>query len=427
MTPRRVLATHPDFRKVWLSGAISDVGTWMQLMTVGTLVATRTGSAFQTGLVAAATFSPQLISSPVGGVLADRYDRRKILMGILTLQAIAAVFLTIAVAQGAGSGVLTLIVFGQGIVGSLANPVAASMTPDLVTRPALLAAASLGSVSWNSGRILGPMIATLLIKSIGATWCIAANALSFVVLLYALSTVRQNFPPHATDIDDTVTQRVKQGLRSLRQTRTALFAYQVCVVSQFTISPLIGMMPIFAKKVLRGDSTTVSALFVSFGIGSLIGSLFVTTLVARIGRPRVAFGLLAMGTLGTFALSQVHTTWIAVTLLAPIGASFIGGFVTVHSVIPRDSPPAERGRIASIFSASVGTAYSIGVLWMGAVADASSLSMAFLIGACVGLAILGVSVVVWNRQWRSLGIGDGASQRAINRGLTGLGEIPHTI
>ena len=417
MSPGRVLASNRDFRKVWVSGAVSDVGTWMQLMTVSTLIASRTGSALQTGLVAIATFSPQLVSSPIGGVLADRYDRRKVLMTILTLQAIAATFLAIAVAGSAGSATLTMIVFAQGVVGSLANPVTASMLPDLVDRDALLGAASLGSVSWNAGRIAGPMLATVLIQTVGATWCIAANALSFAVLLVTLGTVRRSFAPHATDMDDSVAKRVRQGVRSLRSTRTALFAYQICIVSQISIAPLIGMVPILATKVLDGDSRTVSALFISFGIGSLIGSLAVTTVVARIGRPRAGFGLLTCGAAFTVALSQVHATWLAVLLVAPLGATYIGGFVTVHSVIPRDSPATERGRIASIFSASVGAAYSLGVLWMGALADATSLHAALAVAGCVGLSALGVSVVAFNRHWRSLGSGDMASRRALDRGL----------
>ncbi len=420
MSPGQVIRTNKDFRKVWICGAVSDIGTWMQLMTVGTLVASRTGSALQTGLVAAATFAPQLISAPVGGVLADRYDRRHVLMTILALQTVAAALLTFAVAQRVGPGVLTLVVFGQGIVGSLANPVAASMTPDLVSKEALLGAASLGSVSWNSGRIVGPMLATLLIGGVGPTWCIAANAASFAFLFLALATVHRSFAPHATDLDDSVINRVRQGVRSLRQTRTALFAYQVCIASQISIAPLIGMVPILATETLGGDSGTVSALFISFGVGSLLGSLAVTSIVARIGRPRAGFGLLSVGALLTLALSQVTSTTAAVLVVAPLGACYIGGFVTVHSVIPRDSPPAERGRIASIFSASVGTAYSLGVLWMGALADATSLHVALAAAAIAALVMLGISVIAVNRQWRSLGLGDMASQRALDRGLATL-------
>lgn len=417
MTPWRVLGAYRDFRKVWISSVVSDIGTWMQLMTVSALIASRTGSALQTALVAAATFSPQLVSAPIGGVLADRYDRRKLQMLVLAMQGIAATGLAFAVAAGANSSVLTLLVFGQGIVGSMYNPIAAAMMPDLVPKHALLGAASLGSVSWNSGRIIGPMLATVLIQSVGAAWCVAANAASFAILLLALSTLGRDFPPHATDLTDTVLTRVKQGVRALRKTRSALFAYQICVGTQFCIAPVIGMLPIFATKVLHGDSKTVSALFISFGVGSLIGSLMVTSIVARIGRPRAAVGLLSCGALLLLVLSQVRSTPLAVLVAAPLGASFISGFVTVNSVIPRDSPAAERGRISSIFSATVGSAYSTGVIWMGALADAVNLHVALASGAIAALFFLGLSIVFVNRQWRSLGTGDLPSQRALDRGL----------
>ena len=161
---------------MWVANVVSDVGTWMQLVTVATLVAAKTGSALQTGLVAVATFAPQALTSPIAGVLADRYERRRLYLIVLAAQAVGAAGLAVAVGTGAGPGMLTLIVLGQGLIGSMANPVAAAILPELVPKTELLAAASLSSVSWNSGRIIGPMLAALSVSAIGPTWSIVANA-----------------------------------------------------------------------------------------------------------------------------------------------------------------------------------------------------------------------------------------------------------
>lgn len=419
LRPFAVLRRFPDYRRTWTANMVSDLGTWIQLTVVTTLIARQTGSALRTGLIAAATFGPQLISAPIGGLLADRYERKRILMCILGLQTIAAGILATAIASGQPTSVLTLIVLAQGIIGSAFNPVASSIIPELVPREGILAASSLGSVAWNSGRIAGPIIATLLARATSPAWCIAANALSFAILFLSYATLPRRFPPAALDVGDSLLRRAKAGVRALRATRTALFAYQMCLITQFTVAPMIGLIPIFATKVLRGDSSTVSALYASFGIGSLIGSLSTAAIVAAIGRPRTAVAMLGTGAVLLIVLAQTRSTGMAVLVSAPLGATFIGGFVTLNSVIPRDSPAAERGRIASIFSATVGATYGFGVIWMGALADASSVGTAFTVGAAAAAGLLGLSTIFFWQRWSAIGSGDPASRRAIARGLSG--------
>ena len=416
LSPWDVLTQNRDYRRVWVANVVSDIGTWMQLLAVSTLVASRTGSAFRTALVAAATFAPQLVSAPIGGVLADRYDRRKLYVGILGLQTISASVLMFAVAGSARSGVLTLIVLAQGIVGSMANPVFAAMTPQLVGPNAILASASLGSVSWNAGRITGPILATLIIEAFGPTWCIAGNAVSYTVLLVSLATLRRRFPAEATDHGDSVLTRVRQGVRALRETKSALFAYRVCIALQISMAPIVGMIPIYATKVLHGNSRIVSALYVSVGVGSLLGSVAVTAMVTHLGRARAAVALFACAASLLLVLSMVTSTLAAVIVAAPLGAAFISGFVVVHSVIMRDSPAAERGRIASIFSASIGGCYGVGVIWMGLVADAFSVPVALRIGAIAALIFLALSIGFASRQWRSIGKGDVPLRRGVISG-----------
>jgi MFS family permease len=400
---------------MWLANVVSDIGTWMQLVTIGTLVASRTGSALQTGLVAVATFAPQAVAAPIGGTLADRYDRRKLLLMVLAGQTVAATALALAVSAKFGSGALTGIVLIQGIVGSASNPIAAAMLPDLVPRDALLAASSLQSVSWNSGRILGPILASVTVGLIGPSWSIAANAVSFAVLFVAVGLLRKPFLPTATDAGDGVLKRLRQGVRALRATKSALFAWQMSIVPQLLLAPIIGLAPIIATKSLGGDRGTASALLVSMGAGSIVGSLAVSSLVTIFGRARSAIGLLAMACALTIAFAQQTRLGPAAVCIALLGMCFIGGHVTISSVIPRDSPPGERGRIASIYSASLGTCYGLGVSWMGAVGDATNLHLALTIGGVAAAVFLAATLALLPARWRLLAGSDPMARRAIVR------------
>ena len=173
---------HRAVRLLLGASVVSDIGTWVQLIVVGSLVAADTGSAVQTGLVALATFMPQGIAAPVGGLLADRFDRRKVFASALLGQ--AAVTCALAVALGFGvrtPGVLTLLILLSSAAGSLGAPSQAAMQPDLVPAEELLAMISLGVYSWNAGRIIGPLLGSVLVITVGPAWTIGFNAFTHVM------------------------------------------------------------------------------------------------------------------------------------------------------------------------------------------------------------------------------------------------------
>jgi MFS family permease len=216
--PLRVLR-HRDYRRMWIGFVVSDIGTWMQLITVSSLIASRTGSALKSGLVSAVTFAPQLISSPIAGVLADRLERRKMFLVILLCQTIGALGLALAIANGQSAAVLTCIVLAQGLIGSMANPVVSAILPELVPADELLSAASLGSISWNSGRIVGPIFSAALMAAVGPTWSVLGNALSFALLFWVVLSIKRTFQPAATDGADGFLIRMRTGLEFLLKPR----------------------------------------------------------------------------------------------------------------------------------------------------------------------------------------------------------------
>ncbi|MGZ7036191.1 MAG: MFS transporter, partial [Ilumatobacteraceae bacterium] len=179
---------------------MSDVGTWVQLIVVGSLIAASTGSAIQTGLVALATFTPQALASPVGGLLADRFDRRKVFATALMVQAVVTAVLAVTLGLGIRTpAVLILLILLASAAGATGAPAYAAMLPDLVPPEEFLAMVSLGVYSWNSGRIIGPLLGTALVLTIGPAWTIGFNAASFVVLAAAVALVRRSFRPARSD------------------------------------------------------------------------------------------------------------------------------------------------------------------------------------------------------------------------------------
>ena len=196
---------------IWGAGVISDAGTWIQLVVVGSLVAANTGSALQTGLIALATFMPQGIAAPVGGLLADRFDRSRVFVGGLAGQALFTTGLAILLGLGVRTPiVLAALIMCASAMGSIGGPAYAAMLPDLVPPEELMAMSSLGIYSWNAGRIVGPLVGTVLAESAGPAWTVAINAATFAGLALAVLALRRRFIPHDTE-PGSIRVRLVQG------------------------------------------------------------------------------------------------------------------------------------------------------------------------------------------------------------------------
>ena len=260
------------------------------------------------------------------------------------------------------------------------------------------------------------MLAALSVTAIGPTWSIVANAVSFVFLFVSIASIRRKLFPAAGNGAGFIT-RLRGGASAIYRSKPSLFAFSMAVSTQFVIAPFIGLVPFYARQVLGGGQNDASILYVAVGLGALCGSLALPWLVGRVGRPRTAVALLSLAIIALAIVANVHGRVGAVIGLGLLGGLYIPGFVGLSSVLPRDARPEERGRVASLFSASTGAAYSSGVVWMGALADRTSIRVSFTLGASVGAVLLGISVVAANRHWRSVGRGDPASVRAMHRGL----------
>ncbi len=372
----------PVFALFWLAGLISDAGTWMQLLTIGTLVESHNKSALAVGLVAAATFAPQGLVSPIGGLLADRFDRRRLFLLFLSAQTMFTFVLAVALANGQRNpAILSAIVLLQSASGALGAPSLQAVLPDLVPREDLLAASSLGLLAWNTGRIVGPLLAGLLsLVGVGPAWAVAANGVSFLVLAVAVGVVRRKFAP-AHEVTQSWGRELRDGFNALRRTPGCRFATLFLVFLHFTVIPFMGLIPHMAVEVLHQRKEFASILAATQGLGAIVGALTITPLVFQFGRAfmlRVVSGLLATGSVIYVTSTQ---SWQALVGISLLGMGCAMTFSMLGGINQRDAPAAKRGRILSLYTAAAGSTYGLGIFFFGTLTDRFGIRPAFLVGA----------------------------------------------
>ncbi len=390
---------HRAVRLLWGAAVVSDVGTWVQLIVVGSLVAASTGSAIQTGLVALATFTPQALASPVGGLLADRFDRRKVFATALMVQALVTAVLAVTLGLGVRTpAILILLILLASAAGAMGAPAYAAMLPNLVPPEEFLAMVSLGVYSWNSGRIIGPLLGTALVLTVGPAWTIGFNAASFVVLATAVTLVRRSFRPEHSD--GSITDRLVGGLRTARTTPGCWHGIALLVLFNLTIVPFMGLIPIYARSEYHGGTGLAGMVASAQGIGAIIGGVTVTVLAHRHPRSLLIGRLIMMSALGLGLYAAAPSPVWVVCASGLLGGAAAGLYISSSTIIQRDSPEGSRGRVMSIMQSAQGVSYGIGLLFIGSIGDATNLHLAFGVGAVLLLAGFGL-LTLRSRHWRS--------------------------
>jgi MFS family permease len=386
---------HRNFALVWSAALLSNVGSWMQTVAVGVLVTARTGEAGWTGLVAAAAFLPIGLLSPLGGVLADRLDRRRWLCVTTVGETAFAVALTVLVATGhASPAVVTMLVFGGGAMAAIGFPAYQAMLPDLVPRPELASAISLSSAQFNLGRVIGPVLAGLAIVVGGYSWAFAINAVSFVAVLVALCVLRLR-PTVPGAAGETLRRRLAEGAQATAASPAARLAVLLISVVALTASPFIALVPAVALKLYASQATGTTVLITAQGVGAVLGALALTPLVRRFGRRTVLLADLVVVCAALVAYGLAPDLVAAAAALLVVGASYIGVLTGCNTIIQLHAPPALRGRMLGIYMMALGILYPVGALAQGAIADVVGLRAVIVTGA-VTLLVVAVGLL---RRW----------------------------
>jgi MFS family permease len=345
----------------------------MQKYAQSLLVYDLTQSKFFLGLDDFLSQLPILLFMLIGGVIADRHDRRLLLTGSQYVQAFSAFMLALLVWTGHISvWFIFALSFISGCGQAFGGPAYQSLIPSLVPRRDLPNAIALNSSQFNLSRVLGPSTAFAVLATIGTAWCFTLNGISFFFVVLALSAL--HLPAHVPSTERrALGEELRSGLHYVRDNRLMLTLTILVAVSTFLAMPILTMLPAFATEVLTGGSTThearLSMLMASQGLGAILGALLIGSIDTsrHMGRlllgVQVGLGLLIAG----FATSTSLPLSMALLFLG--GILFMALFSLSFSLVQLTVPDGLRGRVVSIYMVALRGGGPIGGLVAGALAD----------------------------------------------------------
>jgi predicted MFS family arabinose efflux permease len=353
-----------DFRLMWFGACTSSIGTWMQIVAQGWLIYRLSHSAFLLALDQFLGGIPIFLFSLIGGVVADRLERRKILLGSQWVQMSTAGLLTILVATGTVHvWHILCLSFISGLAQSFGGPAYQALIPTLVDREDMPNAIALNSIQFNVAVMVGPALAGQALAKLGESWCFGLNALSFLAPIISLSIINARFLPVKTT--ETMFNSLKQGIQFARR-QTSMEALIVLAFCMTALGmPMRTYIPVFVKDIFHRGPQTYGNLLSLMGLGSIVGSLTIAGLgnIKRKGSiALVALMCLGAGISG-FAISKSVPASGAILVL--VGASMMAVFATVNSLVQLITTNEMRGRVMSVYNVAFRGGMPMGNLLSG--------------------------------------------------------------
>src|SRR5579862_4166757 len=338
-----------DFRLMWIGACTSSIGTWMQIVAQGWLIYRLSHSPFLLALDQFLGGIPIFLFSLIGGVVADRTERRKILLMSQYVQMASATLLTFLVATGTVHvwQILSLSCV-NGFAQAFGGPAYSALIPTLVDRDDMPNAIALNSIQFNLAVTIGPALAGITLARLGERWCFGLNALSFLAPIISLSMIVSRFFPEKST--ESMLTSLKQGIHFVWK-QGAMVALIVLAFSMTFLSmPMRTYIPVFVKDIFHRGPETYGNLLSLMGVGSICGSLGVAGL-GNIGKKgRFALSMLIFLGLGIAGFSLSKSLPLSYSMLLLVGASMMAVFATVTSLVQLIITNEMRGRVMSVYN-----------------------------------------------------------------------------
>jgi MFS family permease len=372
----------------FLGQIVSNSGTWLQNVAQGVLVLDLTKSSFMVGVTNAAMFLPVLVLALPGGSLADRFDRRRLLLGTQVLAMAATGTLAgLAFAHSATVAAVLVIAVLIGIQYAVSIPTMGALMPELVEREQLGHAIGLNGVTYNLSRVVGPILATAAIAAFGFGWAFALNSLSFVALIVALLLLRLDRVPRPPAQRGSMREVVRYAWR---RPRIRLILLAVAAVA-FASDPVVTLAPTFARHVFGRSGADAGLIVAAFGTGAILAALVFSRLLRGSSATRLRSVRIGMagfvGGLAAFAFAP--SFWPALVALLVGGVGYLVTSTTWTTALVEEVPNEIRGRIMALWTLSFLGMRPLAALVDGSVADLVSPRVAVLV-VLVPLALVGV-------------------------------------
>jgi MFS family permease len=375
---------HRNYRILWSGTMISQSGDWMDQIALNWLVYDLTGSALALALLNLCRLVPITLFTLVGGVVADRVERRSLLFITQSVAMVLALALAVVVSTGYVEFWMVLVVgVGRGVMMSFNQPARQSLISDLVPRELLTNAIALNSATMNLTRVIGPMIGGILIVTVGVAGAFYVNGLSFVAVLYGLTQMR--FPPRQARPRKSMAADLVGGIRYLKGNPPLRTLVILALAPMILGMPYMTMLTVFARDVLAVGGDGLGLLTACAGGGAVVGAIFVASRAREAGsgrRQQMLVGLAIFGLmLALFAMSP--RLWLSSLLLLGVGFGHQMFMALNNSIVQEEVDPEFRGRVVSTLFMNRGLV-PLGTMLAGVGTD--------LIGAPATMGMMGIAL-----------------------------------
>jgi MFS family permease len=387
------------FRRYIVGSAISDTGTWMQVMAQAWVMSTLTNKAILLGMVNFAAGIPTLALTMIGGSVADRFDKRKILIVAQVVQIVLAMILGWLV-MGGQIQIWHVMVMAAllGICIAFEMPAINALVPELVKRDEIATAIALDRSVFHGSRLVGTSIAGWMVSQWGAATAFFANAFSFIALIIALLSI----PPRKEGTKEEEEQRrsgIMDGFRYVKSDRVMISMIALIALTTIFVFPVISvMLPLYVRNVLQLGPGEMGMLMAISGTGSLAGALGLLS-IAPVNRFRFMTGNAIAVAAALFSMSQSHSFWLTAISMGLLAIGLSMNFGLANTIVQERAPGPLRGRISAVFGLSFFGLMPIAGLVIPGVSDLIGMrtalgvaSVAFGIGAFLVLNAAGRKV-----------------------------------
>ncbi|MGI8563684.1 MAG: MFS transporter [Candidatus Dormibacter sp.] len=389
-----------NYRLYFFGQVVSVSGSWMQRIAQSWLVLHLTGSGVALGAVSALQFLPVLLLGAWGGLVADRFDKRRVLLGTQAAMGVLALGLALATLSGVVNvAMVYAFALALGFVAAIDMPARQAFVMEMVGRQHITNAVSLNSAVFTSARVIGPALAGVLISAAGTGWCFLINAASFLAVLLALAAM-----------NPSELQRSLPAARGRGQLRAGIsYAWRnrevrallLIIASVGTLALNFNViLPLVARNSFHGDATTFGLLFSTLGLGSLAGALF-TASRRTIGWPGLLGALLVFGLCLLGAAVAPGLIW-ELLVLVPLGVASLAFQATANSTLQLRVDAAFRGRVMALYGVVFVGSTPFGSLLVGWVAEQYGPRSGFVLGG-VSVLLTGLVATYWWRRERQRG------------------------
>lgn len=380
---------HRTFRIVFLGAFASNIGTWMQNVVLGAYAYDLTRSSTFVGVIIFAQLGPALLLAMVGGLIADKVDRKKFLIVLSVEQLFFSLALALVVRSASPSHVfLVAMVVMVGVGSAMFGPAYSAVLPALVRRSDLPGAISLNSAQMNASRVIGPVIGGVAFHFIGPAWVFAGNAATYLFVVAALIVVSLPTIPQATQ-HASHWRELTAGITTARADRVV----GRCLVTVFVFSLLalafIGQMPVVAAHSLgiNPKSANYGVLYACFGTGALLGAISIGTIFSRTSKAMIVRVCLLGYAVALSGFALLRSALPAYFVVAVVGAFYFAFITALNTALQARLGDAVRGRVMALWIMGFGGTVALGNLLVGPVVSAVGITDVLIFGAGVAVAL----------------------------------------